>query len=546
MKKKLLFWAFIAPLSIAVAQVSDQAQAVRISEADIQLQDKYLAAVVQQQIGKLDGAVKLFQEVLDKNPKCDACAFQMSRLYDQMQKPQQAVEMAQKAVQIDPKNKWYQMHLAETYEKTGKDKEALKAYEALLASRAFGDDYVEELYYRIAYTQVRLGEPQKAIKMLDELEKRAGVDEDISQKKHDIYVVLNDPKKAAAELKKLADAFPQTVEYQHLAAEYFLTIGDKASANALYERVLKIEPNDSKAQMALAGKKTPPSVSSGGSTDANFLLSLRDLFGKTNIQIDEKIKTILPYVAKIGEGKDRGLAVAGLELADILVKTHANDAKAFALHADMLFHNGRPNEALAQYKKCLELNKTVYAVWEQRMAIEEELGLYDDLLKSSEQASDLFPNQSLAFYYNGLANERKGRFSDAVSALEQAVLMSAKKPLLKRDALTELGVTYSKSKTYDKSDKAFEDALKLEVKSPMTLFRYANALVGRDDAKAKTLAAQAAAMPNLPPSVIEAFGDYLFKSGDKDRALAEWQRAKSLGSKSVVLEKKIAEKNLVE
>ncbi len=531
------------------AQITNQAQAIRISEDEVQLQDKYMAAVVQQQIGKLEGAAKLYAEVMDKNPKCDGCAFQLSRLYDSMGDNQKAIDYAKKAASLDGKNKWYQIQLAETFEKVGRDKEAVEVYRGLIEKNSFETGLSEEMYFRLAHAYVRISEPNKAIKVLEELEKKTGIDEDITDKKRLTYEVMNDPKKAALELKKLADAYPQVISYQHQAAEYYSKLGDKATATDLYQRILKNDPNDSKARMALATKQAPLVSNASGNAEVNYLNSLKDIFQKSDIKIDEKIKTILPYAQKITEGKDKALAAAGLQLAEILETAHPTEAKSYALLGDMLYHNGRLNEALTKYKKCLELNKSIFAVWEQKMYTEDELGLYDDLVKTSETASDLFPNQAIAFYFNGLANEKKAQYDAAVSSLEQAILMSAKKPPLKLDALVLLGVTYAKSKRYAQSDKTFEEALKLNNQSPITMIRYANALIGREGLgdKAKQLADSALKIDQeSDPSVLEGFGDYLYKSGDKNKAVAYWQKAKDRGAKSLVLDKKIIEKAFIE
>ena len=531
------------------AQITNQAQAIRISEAEVQLQDKYLAAIVQQQIGKLEGAAKLYLEVLDKNPKCDGCAFQLSRLYDNMGDNQKAIDYAKKAASLDAKNKWYQIQLAETLEKIGKDKDAVDVYRGLIEKNGFETGLSEEMYFRLAHAYVRISEPAKAIKVLEELEKKTGIDEDITDKKRLTYEVMNDPKKAALELKKLADAYPQVIGYQHQAAEYFLKLGDKATAHNFYQRILKNDPNDSKARMALAAKQAPSVSNASASAEVNYLNSLKDIFQKPAINIDEKIKTILPYAQKIAEGNDKALAAAGLQLAEILETAHPSEAKSYSLLGDMLYHNGRPQEALAKYKKCLELNKSIYAVWEQKMYTEDELGLYDDLVKTSETASDLFPNQASAFYFNGVANEKKTQYDAAIASLEQAILMSAKKPPLKLDALVLLGVTYSKSKRYVQSDKTFEEALKLNSQSPIAMIRYANALIGREGLgdKAKELANAALKIDQeSDPSVLEGFGDYLYKSGDKSKAVTYWQKAKERGAKSSILDKKIVEKAFIE
>ncbi len=546
----LLGFATTFSASTTTAQVSNQGTYARVTEKEIKLQEKYMSGIMERQLGKFAEAAQLFAEVLDKNPKCDACAFELSRLSDLLKKPQESLDFAKKAATLDPQNKWYQMHLAETFEKIGKDREAADIYRKMIDANSFGTDFSEELYFRLAFAQVRLNEPVKAIKTLDELEKKMGINEDISDKKHVIYDELGDKKRAAAELRRLADAFPQVPEYQYATAEYYEKMGDKNAATQIYERLLKYDPTDSKAQLALAGKNRDPSVSSAsGSKDATFLLGLKGLFAKPDISIDEKIKTILPLAQKIGEHKDKALAVAGLELAETLERTHPNDPKAFALLADMLYHNGRLAESLVKYNRCIALNKTIYAVWEQKMYVEEELGLFDDLLKTSNAATDLFPNQATAFYFNGLANERKGQFGAAIESLEQALLMSAKKPIIRSNTLSELGVTLLKSKAYEKSVENFEAALKVDPLSPIALLRYATALAARkiEPERAEQMANQARKMAaEKDPSVLELYGDYIFKTGDREGALEMWQLAREKGSKSLILEKKIVAKDLIE
>jgi tetratricopeptide (TPR) repeat protein len=535
------------PLSMA-AQTSNtnQGKYARMSEEEIQLQDKYLAGIGQQQIGKMEGAAKLFQEVLEKNPKCDACAFQLNRIYIIIGDNQKAIDFAKKAYTLDVNNKWYKLALAESLEKIGKDKEAAEIFKGLSESNTFDVEYTHEMYFRWAYCLVRIGEPAKALKVFDDLEKKIGLTEDITTKRVTLYETMGEPKKAANEIKKLADKFAHIIDYQHLAADYFIKLGDKATAATLHQRVLKLDPNNSKSRLAVASVQKP--ASGNADNEIAYLNTLKDLFKKQDIKIDDKIKTFLPYANKIAEGKDKSLAATGLELAQIIEQVHSTDAKAYSLMGDMLYYNGKTAESIAKYKKCIEYNKSIYAVWEQMMYAQEELGSYDDLIKTSEQAMDLFPNQIMPYFFNGLSNEKKGKLSEAETSLEQAVMMSSKKPSLKHDALIEMGVTYSKSKSYDKSDKAFEEALKLNNKSSIAMMKYANSLLqqGKTE-KAQPMAEEALKLSmESDPSVLELYGDYLFKSGNKEEALKYWSKAKGRGAKSAGLEKKIIEKNLVE
>ena len=127
--------------------------------------------------------------------------------------------------------------------------------------------------------------------------------------------------------------------------------------------------------------------------------------------------------------------------------------------------------------------------------------------------------------------------------------MAAKKPIVKSNTLSEIGITLSKLKSYDKSIENFEAALKVEPLSPIALVRFANVLAARkiEPERAQQLANQARKIAaDKDPSVLELYGDYLFKTGDREGAIELWQLAKQKGGKSVILEKKIVTKELVE
>ncbi len=69
-------------------------------------------------------------------------------------------------------------------------------------------------------------DPEGGLRTLEKLEKLTGVEEETSLEKHMIYVGLGDDKKAAAELRKLADAYPGRLEYRQRLAVFYDTMGD--------------------------------------------------------------------------------------------------------------------------------------------------------------------------------------------------------------------------------------------------------------------------------------------------------------------------------
>lgn len=523
----------------SAAQITTQADLIRVSEAEIQLQDKYMEAMVQLQIGKKEAAAKLFQEILQKKTTCDACAFQLSRIYTAQDNLLLAVEMAQKAAQLDPENVWYQWAWAEALERNGRDKEAIEIYKKMAETADL--DTAEELAYRLVVCYARLAEPNKALKVLDELERKIGLQVAIVEKKTTLYEALGAETKAAQEWRKLAESQPNNIEYQRFAANYYTKIKDKTAAKLFYNRILALNPNDSQALLAAVEQKK-------ATGDVAFLQGLEANFANPNLNIDEKIKVFLPYVDKIAATRATDLAQQGLVLAQILDKTHPNEVKALALLGDLQYQNNQIRAALQTYRRCNALNKRVFAVWEQQMRLEFELGLFTDLAQTAEQAVDLFPSQAVAFFFWGLANDKKGDWVAAADALEQAVLMSAKKIALKQDITAALIGVYAKQRETAKADALFKEANTADVR-PLVQLRYAQALILRGEPAAardwldKALLQVATSKEGL---LLEIVGDVFFGLKDTNKAVEYWQKARDMGNISQVLEKKIAEKNFFE
>jgi tetratricopeptide (TPR) repeat protein len=515
------------------------AQTVRVSEAEIQLQDKFIDALAKQQAGKPEVAYKLFGDILAKNASCDACHFQMARISETQNQFPKAMESAKKAVAIDPENRWYRLMVIGLLEKAGKEKEAAET----LANLVEKIDFQEDLHNRLAYLWVRVAEPDKALKVYEKMEKYLGVQEELARKKYMIYTAKGDQKKSLAELKKLSEHNPQNVEYLNELAGFYENIGDKAAAKAVYQHILTFDKNNTQAALALATKTTATTPSA--STDIARLNDLKDLFSKKELNIDLKIKELIPFVNKVADKHEPQLTATCLELARIIEATHPNEAKSYALMGDLLQHNGQLTEALEKYEKCISLNANVFTVWEQMMYLYEQTEQYDKLLKVSEKVIDLFPNQATGFYFNGIANVRLGKLNDAFAPLEQALMMSSKKPPLKHDILLELGTAHNKAGRTEKSDKMFEEALKMNPKSPFALVKYSIALASRSGSTEKTRLMTAEALKvtqSSDPILLELYGDYLFKTGAKEEALKYWLLAKEKGNKAPSLDKKIKDK----
>jgi tetratricopeptide (TPR) repeat protein len=209
-------------------------------------------------------------------------------------------------------------------------------------------------------------------------------------------------------------------------------------------------------------------------------------------------------------------------------------------------------------------------------------GQLEDVVRHSEQAMEFFPNQAMVYYFNGIANIRIRKNGEAVRALEQTKKLASSNPALTAEVNGLLGDAYNAIKDYDKSDKAYEEALVFNSNNATVLNNYSYYLALRkqnlekaekmssqlikgnpDNAtyldthawvlyarqkykEAKKIMEKAMTTGATTATHLEHFGDILFKLGDVDGAVTQWEKAKQLNSNSELLQKKIANRKVYE
>ncbi len=547
--------------------------AQQISEREVAIQGKFIDANREHLLGNLDKATEIYLDILKDSPDNDAAAYELARVYDSQEEGEKALRYIRMAIEAAPDNHWYRRFLATLYQKQNKNQDAATVYEELVNREPDNEDY----YDLWAYFLVQANQIKEALKVYDRSEKRIGITEDVIRRKHSLYVGLGDNKKAAEELNRLIEAYPSSVEYRHLLAGFYEQIGERKLAKGVYQSILNIAPDDPRANMALAG------TSGRENDDLQFMQSLKPVFQKPDIGIDLKIKRLLPFIQKVADTGDQQLASAALELTDILEQVHPDEAKSYAAAGDLLYYAGQPLEALEKYKKAIDLDDTVYLVWEQLLRIYLEARDFQSLRKESEYAMDLYPNKAILYYWNGLANARLKRTKDALGAFSQASLMAGNDVALLFNVKLQEGAVYFDLKKFAEADAAFEKALELNPQNAEALNAYGYALAQRGEKLEQAAKMAKQAVDLVPrnasylatygwalykqkefkeakkwlekalesggendPGVLEHYGDVLFQMNDSEGALQYWNRARESGGASELLDKKISDRRLYE
>lgn len=544
----------------------------RFSEKEINIQKIFIDAHGERLIGNFDKAIALYEEVLKKDKTNHAAAYELARIYDATSRNEEAIKSLKMSILIAPSNIWYQQFLAEVYEKTGQFSESAQLYQGLAKAYPNNENY----YFKWAFYLVKANSLDKAIKAYDALEKQKGINEETIRRKHALYLGSGDNKKAGKELQKLINAFPQQVRYRLLLANFYDQVGDRKNAESVYKDVLEIDSDNAKAKLALSGN------GAGKSKEGQYLNALKPVFEQEEVNIDLKLAKLFPLINKVANDNDAALADQVIQLTDILERVHPGNAKGFAAAGDLYYHSDRSAQALPKYLQTLELDETVFAVWENVMYIHYEDQAYEALSKVSEEVMDIFPNKAIIYYLNGLSLSQLGKAEDAIDALDQALLMVGQDGKLKFDILNQIGEAYNAEGNHADADDAFTKALALNDKSAMTYLRYAKAVAirtGQGD-RSKSLAKNGLDLaPKIAivqaeygrvfylledyenarkwidkalagkgaedPKVLEYYGDLLFSTDAIDEAINYWTKAQEKGNRSATLERKIAERKLL-
>lgn len=424
-------WNILFFVLSIVSTLSVQAQD-RVSDEEVKQQGMLIDASREKLLGNYEKAAELYQSLIKLDRKNDVVWFELAQVQARQEAYEDAIRSAEKAIELNKANNWYALFLSEVYEYLERDREAASVYENLVKQNPENDDY----YFKWAYYLVRAQAIDEAIKVYDKLEGRIGLNSELISRKHALYLGSGDYKKAEKELEKLIKAYPENTDYLHLLAAFYIQIGQAKRADQVFANILKINPNDAKAQLAVQG----------GKNQNNALQRLKPIFAREEINIDLKIQELLPYIQQAAEKKDPSTTQAALELSELLTTVHPNEAKAFAAHADLLYHNGAVESAQLNYERTLELDDTVYTVWEQLLYIYGAQKNYKLLAQKSEEAIDLFPNQVRLYFLNGTAQHYLGAYEEAIDILEEALLMSGGDAALQAEINKQLSLSRSQLK----------------------------------------------------------------------------------------------------
>lgn len=527
-------------------------------------------AALQPQKQNLPEALKLFTECKKIDPNSIPLKYELGKTYKLMGAYELAIQNAKACAEADTKNEWYQLLLIECYVSLKQYSQSIKLREQLVKNFPGKTEFQEDL--AIEYSII--GEYDKSYKIYDELEKSYGINEQITLNKIKLLKNQKKFKETEDELLKLADSDKSEPRYLAYRADFYIEQNKLDQAKSMYDKILIIDPNNPSINLALHD------YYSAQGKDNEAYEYLKKAFQNPDLEVDYKIDAAKYYLARAEKQPEANFYSRGMELCELLVKVHPKEARGNEVYADFLLLGGKVKESAKYYYLAVAAEAVDYRVWSQLLFTDSELKQYDSLEHHSARAMDLFPSQAVPYFFNGVANMQLKDHKKAAQSLKDGLEFVSDNKALMMDFYTNLGDAYNYGKEYAKSDKAFDDALKIDADNTYVLNNFAYYLSLRNENldKAEKLSrkanelvhdnrnymdtygwilyqqkkykeaeewlANAAKMGPPKPDILEHYGDVLYKLNKTDEAYAQWILAKQAGGNSDTLINKIKLKKL--
>jgi tetratricopeptide (TPR) repeat protein len=564
----LLFLAICVTTSI-LAPVGTYAQgsAQQRYYNEIAAREDYIKGLAAFELGDYELALQLLNKAYVNIPSEAAISFALAETYQKMNDLVKASMYAKEAVEIEPKNKWYRLKLADIYSQTGQNDATLRVLRELIETNPNDLNALTAL----ASTQSKQKKFLDANKTLDRILRLGGENWMIYYEKFQNFNALEMRDSSISMLRKMQELEPENLVTLQILSQFYTDSDDTESAKSVLLNALEVNKRDPETMLMLADVYISEAKwdSAGALVVAFVSDTLISPFDKLPF-VDHLIKVYR------SDPSNDVLGRVMTDIVDTYAGAHPLFGPAHAYAAELYLELKQNDKAIEALDKTVKLMPANEQAWQERIRLHLESEQYNLAIKAALEADEMIPDNPFILYLLGNAYYLNSESDQAIVWLERATQLPARNEF-KSVIYTSLGDGHNALRNFAKADAAFEKSIELNPNNDITLNNYAYSLSNRGDQallrKAKEMADRALkAAPNNPSyldtagwiyyrlgdyrkarelvgkslelypnsaEVLEHMGDIMDKLGDKKAAVSYWKRALDMDSNRSHLSSKI-------
>lgn len=562
----LLIYSF-STASFTVKSFAQKSTDIQVfSDAEKRKFDYYFYEALNSKVlGKYDEAIDYFLHCHSIDSTNANVLVELGTFYNALQEKDKALDFYRKAVNYDKTNYYYNMMLAGLSKELELNQEVVDIYEGLLEL----NPGKPELLFEIANAYADNGELEKAINQLDELEKSMGVSEALAINKFRLYSMLDNKEKAYEEIQQIIDKNPGDIRYLILMGDLYADDNQLDKAKGYYDQAKLIDPDYPALILSFVNyyEKT-------GSSDA-AQTEIQKAITSSSMEVDTKIQLLTRYLSVLQQNK-KDIKEAN-PLFQSLFEQHPNNTQLNLIYGNVLYLQGDKKGAIDQFQIFINGNPDNPAGYEQilRVALPEED--FDKVKEVTTEALKHLPGEPQFYFYLGAVNFQQGNYKEALKVFEVGLdSANFNNPILESDFYGQIGDINYHLENKEVAFDSYEKALKLNPQNLPVLnnYSYYLSLEKRNLDKAEQMSGITVKLEPLNPTyldtygwilyeqgsyimakiyiekaieygeeptaeVYEHYGDVLFMTGEQEKAVEQWKKARELGGDSRALKRKI-------
>ena len=377
-----------------------------------------------------------------------------------------------------------------------------------------------ELQARLAEAYARTGDYVQSIATLDTIELHHGKSFQLTSKKINNYVALNDTANAIAEMHRLLATAPRNASFNMGMAGVMQQFGRNDSALYYLNVAQEAEPENGYTYLAKAEY-----FQEMGDTVA-YDQQIYHALTSENLEVESKLGVLVTYIRQ--QMQDGDSTRRATELFNVLLGQHPHEADIHKLYCEYLMAHNDYKAAAEQQSYALDLNPTDADGWRRLVIINMMADNYPAAISAADRALEYNPDSLDLYSYIAPAYYQMKEYDKALDIYQKALAMADSADVETRsDLIGGMGDVYFERGDTLKAFEVYGQALELNPLNAgvMNNYAYFLSLSGLRLDEAEHMSATTIKMYPDNATYLDTYAWVLYKKGDIELALEYIRKA---------------------
>lgn len=363
-------------------------------------EEHFFESLKQKGIENYDKAIVELEQCLKREPNNPVLYHELGKNYLALKKYPEAQRAFQKAVDLNPKERWYWNGLYDVFYETKDYPQSIIVVQKLIE---FDKDFQDDLVSLYMYTR----QFEKALALIEEMERTSNISQMMETYKLQILSESQSKKPQKEQLETAIQKYPQVEENYIQLIYLYSESNQEEKAMEVAKKLEQNIPNSDWAQVSLF------KFHLNNSEGEKAAKAMYAILNSSKIESKIKHRVLNEFLIFVNNSNtfDKELAIAVDSFSDDTTVNVAKEIGVFFLNKKKM------DKAIYYFEKSLLKQKDDILVIELLLQAYADSNRFDKVNKYAEDYLEMYPTQARLYFYAGLAQNQLKNYKKAASIL---------------------------------------------------------------------------------------------------------------------------------